>query len=154
MHLYSKNGADDGLVMDLGLCREVRRVRIHSLGELCPLVELFEDWMRLQGYPRKDIFAVTLALVEVTTNAVRHGNRGDARKQVRITYLMKPDEVLMEVEDEGEGFDPAYVANPLEGGNVGRPFGRGLFLTRAYTSWMTFNSRGNRVTLCRRRSAA
>ena len=121
MYLYGKDVASQGLVVDLALCPEVRRVRIRSLAELCPLVELLEDWMRLQGYPRRDIFAVTLALVEVTTNAVRHGNRGDARKHVRITYLMSPDEILIEVEDQGEGFDPAGVADPLAGDNVGRP---------------------------------
>ena len=64
MYLYGRNVGRDGLVVDLGLCPEVRRVRIRSLDELCPLVELFEDWMRLQGYPRRDIDWTTAKLVD------------------------------------------------------------------------------------------
>jgi len=153
MHDYDQGGFKVDMPVDLGLCLDARHVRISSLTQLLPIIERFEMRMRLLGYPRKDIFATMLALVEVTTNAIRHGNRRDPTKQVLIRYLMDPDETLIEVEDEGEGFDPTRVPDPLAGENVGRPFGRGLFLARAYTTWMTFNSRGNRVTMCRRRSA-
>jgi serine/threonine-protein kinase RsbW len=153
MYDYGQGAFKVDMVVNLGPYPDVRHVRISSLTELFPLVERLEMRMRLLGYSRKDIFAAMFALVEVTTNAIRHGNRQDPTKHVLISYVMGPDEILIEVEDEGEGFDPACVPDPLAGENVGRPFGRGLFLARAYTSWLTFNSRGNRVTMCRRRSA-
>jgi serine/threonine-protein kinase RsbW len=101
-----------------------------------------------------DIFATGLALLEVVTNAFFHGNKGDPGKLVRVRYLVTPAEVLLEVEDEGGGFDPSRVPHPLAEGNVGRRPQRGLFVARAYASWVSFSSRGNRVSLCRRRSAS
>src|SRR5262249_42879479 len=89
---------------------------------------------------------------EVATNALRHGNKGDAGKQVRVRYLVTPAEVLLEIEDEGLGFDPSQVPHPLVEGSDSRCPMRGLFLARAYASWMSFNPSGNRVTLCRHRS--
>jgi serine/threonine-protein kinase RsbW len=135
--------------VDLGLEADVCRVRLRFLSEVGPLLEKLQGLMTVLGYPRKDIFAVALALHEAVVNALRHGNRGDPTKQVRVSYLVRPTEVVLEVEDEGKGFDPDLVADPLLDGNVGRPNGRGLFLMRAYMTWVHFSRLGNRVTLCR-----
>jgi len=119
MYDYGQGGFKVDMLVDLGLCPDVRHVRISSLTQLSPLLERLEMRMRLLGYSRKDTFAAMLALVEVATNAIRHGNRLDPTKQVLISYVMGPDEILIEVEDEGEGFDPNCVADPLTGDNVG-----------------------------------
>ena len=89
----------------------------------------------------------------MATNAFRHGNKGDSSKQVQVRYLVTTAEVLLEVDDEGGGFDPSQVPHPLVEGSVSRCPMRGLFMARAYASWMSFNPSGNRVTVCRRRSA-
>lgn len=60
--------------------------------------------------------------------------------------------MLAQVTDEGPGFDPATVANPLAEADLERPSGRGLLLMRRFLSWVRHNRRGNSVTLCRRRS--
>jgi serine/threonine-protein kinase RsbW len=138
-------------VEEFALRPDVRTVRVRTLAALKPVSDKIEDWMRVLGYTHQDIFAVTFALYEVVSNAVRHGNRNDPNKWVQVRYLVTEAEVLLEVEDEGWGFDPDAVPNPLNPG--GRPVCWGLFLTRAYTDWVCFNTRGNRVTLCRRRSA-
>jgi serine/threonine-protein kinase RsbW len=139
--------------VDLGLEADVRRERARSLAELGPLFERLEGWMTVLGYPRKDIFAVRLALREAAVNAFRHGNRGDPAKHVRVSYLVRDHEVVLEVADEGRGFNPALVSDPVAESNAGRPAGRGLFLMRVYMNWVSFNPAGNRVTLCRLRSA-
>jgi serine/threonine-protein kinase RsbW len=82
-------------------------------------------------------------------NAIRHGHKGDVTKQVRVSYSVTADEVVAEIEDEGPGFDPQQVPDPLSPENLERPSGRGLFLMRHYTSWVRFSPRGNCVTLCR-----
>jgi anti-sigma regulatory factor (Ser/Thr protein kinase) len=151
MYRYDEDVRVDPVV-ELGLHPDVRCVQASSPAELRPLFREIEDWMRVLGYARIDIFSVTLALLEVATNAFLHGNKGDPGKHVRVRYLVAPTEVLLEVEDEGVGFDPAREQDSLTGGDGGRPVGRGLFVTRACTSWVSFNARGNRVTLCRRRS--
>jgi anti-sigma regulatory factor (Ser/Thr protein kinase) len=66
--------------------------------------------------------------------------------------LVLANEVIVEVEDQGLGFNPCHVPNPLIKERLGGTIGRGLFLMQAYTSWLRFNSWGNRVTMCRRRS--
>jgi serine/threonine-protein kinase RsbW len=154
MHDYGRENRDRVGSIDLCASELVRRVTLRSLADLRPLSEVVENWMRVLGYPRRDIFAVTLALNEATVNAFRHGNLGDPRKVVRIDYLVTNAEVVLEVEDEGPGFDPNQVADPLAPESIPRTSGRGLFLMRVYLSGVSFNRQGNRVTLYRRRSPA
>ena len=139
---------------DLRLESDLVSVRVRSLAELCPVFEKLEGWMRVLGYARRDIFAVTLALHEAVANAVRHGNRGDPAKHVQVSYLVRPNEVALEVQDDGRGFDPDQVPDPLTAENVGRPCGRGLFLMRSYMDLVCFNRAGNRVTMCRLRTVS
>jgi serine/threonine-protein kinase RsbW len=152
MHYYGKERRERAAMIDLGTSESVRRVLLRLPAELRPLSEALEGWMRVLGYTGKDIFAVRLALCEAVINAFRHGNQGDPNKVVRVSYVVTPTEVGLEVEDEGAGFDPDQVPDPLAGENCERISGRGLFLMRVYMSGVCFNRQGNRVTLCRRRS--
>jgi serine/threonine-protein kinase RsbW len=152
MHWYEKTKHSPGTAADLGLRENVQRVRVHSPSELGETFARLEDWMRLLGYLRRDIFAVQLTLHEAVTNAFQHGNRGDLAKSIRIRFLVSPDEVLVGVEDEGPGFDPDLVPDPFDEPVLDRPGGRGLLLMRAYTTWVSFEPPGNCVTFCRRRS--
>jgi serine/threonine-protein kinase RsbW len=104
------------------------------------------------NYPKKHQFAVRLALEEAMVNAVKHGNRGDPNKKAQLRYLVDPGSLLVEVEDEGAGFDPAAVPDPLAPENLERPSGRGLFLIRRYMTWMEHNKRGNCVRMCKQHS--
>jgi len=153
MHHYSKDNREIAAMADLGTNPSARREALISLAELRPLTEKVENWMRVLGYPGKDIFAVRLALGEATLNAFRHGTQGAPDKAVRVRYLVTPSEVVIEVEDDGPGFDPELVPDPLLGALNSRMSGRGLFLMRVYMSGVNFNREGNRVTLCRLRSA-
>jgi hypothetical protein len=152
MYFYDEDSRMDPVV-DLGLHPGARYVQASSLAELRPLFREIEDWMRVLGYPRVDILATGLALLEVVANAFLNGNQGDPRKLVRVRYLVAPAEVLLEVEDEGSGFGPAGVPDAPAGGDQGWLVGRDFIVTRACASWVRFNARGNRVTLCRRRSS-
>jgi serine/threonine-protein kinase RsbW len=152
MHCYHKTGHCQRPTIDFHLEKLARRALLTSPSEMELVFEKLESWMRFMGYPRKDLFAVTLALHEAATNAFQHGNRGDSSKYVLITYMVAETEVLVEVKDEGCGFDPDQVPNPLAEECLDRPGGRGLFMMRAYMSWVTFNQQGNRVTMGRWRS--
>jgi serine/threonine-protein kinase RsbW len=93
-----------------------------------------------------------LALEEALVNAVKHGNKGDATKRVRVRYQVTAAGVLVEVEDDGTGFDPLKVPDPCAPENLERLSGRGLLLMRSYMTWVRFNPCGNCVTLYERRS--
>ena len=103
-------------------------------------------------YSARDIFAIHLAVEEAVVNAVKHGHRDCPNQPVWVRYQVTPDQVLVEVEDQGPGFDPDQVPDPRTPGNLERCSGRGLFLMRHYSTWVHYNERGNRVTLCKRRS--
>jgi serine/threonine-protein kinase RsbW len=139
-------------MVDLVLEPRAEHVQVRSPADVRPLVEKLEARMRVLGYPSRDLFAVTLALYEAAKNALQHGNRGDPGKCVHLRYLVTADEVLLEVEDQGPGFDPDRVADPLSEASPDRPGGRGLFLMRAYMTWVSFNRQGNQVTLALQRS--
>jgi serine/threonine-protein kinase RsbW len=105
-------------------------------------------------YGSRDIFAVKLGLEEAISNALKHGNRRDTAKRVRIRYRVTADCVVAHVADEGAGFDPAAVPDPRTVEYRERRCGRGLFLMRAYMTSVAFNARGNEVILCRMRAPA
>jgi anti-sigma regulatory factor (Ser/Thr protein kinase) len=153
MHRYVNGNHGAYGRVDLGLEANLQRVLVHSLADVKTVARRLEDWMRLHGYPWKDIFAVLLALHEAASNAVCHGNRRDPAKCVRISFHVTPTEVLVGVEDQGQGFDLDLVARTLKDETHDRPGGRGLFLMQAYCTWVSFDPPGNRVILCRRRSS-
>jgi serine/threonine-protein kinase RsbW len=152
MHLHIKPAPFGTEAIDLGLELTARRVEIRAQAELSSLLQKLEDWMRVYGYATKEIFSVSLALDEAVTNAVRHGNRSDPSKLVQVCYLVSATEVWLEVQDQGPGFDPSQVPDPIVEAYLDRPGGRGLFLMRAYMDSVSYNPRGNRVTLGKRRT--
>src|SRR5262249_34889080 len=96
-----------------------------------------------------DLFGIRLALGEALVNAIKHGNQYDRRKQVQIAYRLLPDRFEVHITDEGTGFDPDDVPEPTAFEYRERPCGRGLMLMRHYMTEVTFNERGNAVTMCK-----
>src|SRR5438874_1804244 len=87
------------------------------------------------GYPRRDVFAVRLALEEAIVNAIKHGNGGDSTRQVQLRYCVTDDCFLAEVQDEGRGFSYGAVAGRP---GLDRP-ARGLALMLRYMTWVEHN---------------
>jgi serine/threonine-protein kinase RsbW len=120
--------------------------------EVTPFLEGVVERLTALGYLDKDIFATRLVLEEAIVNGLRHGNRSDSGKRVLIRYQLRPDRILAEVEDEGPGFDPEAVPDPVVQANLNRPSGRGLLLMRHYATWIRYNRQGNCVSVCKVRS--
>jgi serine/threonine-protein kinase RsbW len=110
--------------------------------------------MTTAGYPEKDRFGVRLAIDEAIANAIKHGNKQARDKWVWVRYRVTPESVLASVEDQGPGFNPEDVPDPLAPENLERGSGRGLFLMRSYMTWVRHNERGNCITLCKYRTVA
>lgn len=111
------------------------------------------EWIRSKlktnNFSQDDIFAVHLALEEAFTNAIKHGNKKDAAKKVKIDYSVSLDKLEVSMMDEGEGFDPKAVPDPRYGENLYKTEGRGLLLMRSYMDVVEFNERGNCVYMVR-----
>jgi serine/threonine-protein kinase RsbW len=118
--------------------------------------ELAEEVLGLaqaNGYHQDVCFAIRLALEEALINAIKHGNRCDPAKKIRIRFQVGPDKADIRVADEGEGFDPRRIPDPTLDENLEKPGGRGIMLMRAYMDEVRFNARGNEVHLVKRRPA-
>jgi len=98
-------------------------------------------------YGEHDLFGIRLALEEALVNAIKHGNRLDPQKVVRISWQTTIEFVRIEIEDEGEGFVVEEVPDPTADENLERPCGRGIHLMRAFMNRIEYNERGNRVLL-------
>jgi serine/threonine-protein kinase RsbW len=134
------------------ICPESAVVRLRSAGELNDAIGPVIAAMLDRGYSHRDMFAMRLALEEAIVNAVKHGNAGDPAKEVYVRFHVTTEEALAEVEDEGPGFDPRAVKDPLALENLERPCGRGLLLMQYYMTYIRYSERGNTVTLGRLRT--
>jgi serine/threonine-protein kinase RsbW len=129
-----------------------RKALLHRAEEMVPLLQDLAAALESLNYPARDIFGVRIALEEAIVNGLRHGNGGDSAKCVRIRCYAGPTFLLAEVVDEGSGFNPDLVPDPVLPENLARPSGRGLMLMGHFMTWVRFSGRGNCVTMCKRRS--
>ena len=95
------------------------------------------------GWATRDIYGIHLALEEALVNAIRHGNRSDLSKEVGLRFYLNDDRLLMEIEDEGAGFDPAKLPDPTDDEFLDRPNGRGVLLIRTFMTRVDYLGRGN-----------
>ena len=117
------------------------------------LVEVDRVCLRLRalvtsaGLPPRDLFAVELLAREALSNAVRYGCQLDEGRRVTLRFRLGQRSAIVEVADEGPGFDwRAGLDRPEDDEATG---GRGLRIYRAYGSKLLFNSSGNRILLVR-----
>lgn len=92
-----------------------------------------------------------VALDEAFVNAVKHGNKFDANKLVRITADVSPEEARFTIEDEGDGFNIAEIPDPLDPQNLFKASGRGVLFIYNIMDEVKYNERGNRLTMIKRR---
>ncbi len=105
--------------------------------------------LKANDFSQEDAFAVHLALQEAFLNALKHGNKMDAGKQVKIDYVLDSDRIEISMTDEGNGFDPGSIPDPRVGQNLYKTEGRGLLLIRSYMDVVRFSERGNCVHMVR-----
>lgn len=84
------------------------------------------------GFHEDQLHQLGMAVRETMVNAVVHGNRYSARKKVHVSVIKDADRLTIVIADEGEGFDPDSVPNPLAEENLMRQSGRGLLLIQAF----------------------
>jgi serine/threonine-protein kinase RsbW len=105
------------------------------------------DWLKERKYSVRDVFGVRLSLEEGLMNAIKHGNQQDTSKTVRVLCEVDDIQTYIEIEDEGMGFDPAAVPDPLAEENLDKASGRGLFLMRQYMSRVEYRESGRLLVL-------
>ena len=84
------------------------------------------------GLDEDDLYRVGIAIRECMVNAVVHGNRYNSRKKVHLKVERTADRLTIVVRDEGDGFDPSAVPDPLDAENLLRGSGRGVMLMQSF----------------------
>lgn len=88
-----------------------------------------------------------VAVTEAVNNAITHGNKRNPSKKVFVTCVCERDALVVTVKDEGKGFNPDAVPDPIHEDNLLRESGRGVFLMRQLMESVSYNKNGNEVTM-------
>ena len=112
------------------------RLQFCSAFDMLDFVQLVSDHLcRRLGFDEDSMHWVGVAVRESVINAIKHGNQHDQSKMVYVDFrsTVEPDgELVISVCDEGEGFEPEEVADPLAPENMLKSSGRGIFLMRSF----------------------
>jgi serine/threonine-protein kinase RsbW len=113
------------------------RLEFTSTFEMLDFVQVVSDHLaRGIGLDDDSLHWVSVAIRESVINAIKHGNRNDAGKRVFVEFetatRAEVPELAIRIRDQGEGFDPEQVANPLDPENLLKSSGRGIFLIRSF----------------------
>ncbi len=91
-----------------------------------------------------------VALDEAFVNAVKHGNRHDPEKLLRVTAELSAREAIFTVEDEGDGFDVREIPDPCDPANLFKSSGRGVLLIYNIMDEVEYSERGNKLKMVAR----
>jgi serine/threonine-protein kinase RsbW len=113
------------------------RLQIPSNFELLDVIQVASDRLAvLAGLDEDAVHWIGVAVRESVINAIKHGNREDYGKLVTIEFSIAPPaaptEFVVRVVDQGEGFEPEEVADPLAPENILKSSGRGIFFMRSF----------------------
>jgi len=84
------------------------------------------------GFGPEAAFQMEMAVHEAVINAIYHGNNQDPGKSVLLRFLIFEDRVEIHVRDQGKGFDPDRLPDPVAEKNLLNASGRGIFLVRKF----------------------
>ena len=120
-----------------------------QVSAISPLVdEVMAHIREKHARANKIDFAIETALREALANAVLHGCKGDASKEIHCEVTCEADgSVQILVRDPGEGFDPSALSNPLEHENLAADHGRGIYLIRHLMDEVHYTDGGREIRM-------
>jgi serine/threonine-protein kinase RsbW len=116
------------------------KLEIASRFELLDMVQtVLVHLARLQGFGEDAAHYMSVAVRESVVNAIKHGNHQDESKRVFLEFTLDTTELEVKVADEGEGFDPDTVPDPVAEENLLKTYGRGIFFMRSFMDTVTYS---------------
>ncbi len=107
-------------------------IKVPSDPEYLADVDVFlEGTLRGYGVDESVVADIAISVSELVNNAMIHGNRSADDKQVTVQISSKDGSVTITVSDEGGGFNPTEIPDPLAEENLLQEVGRGLFIVRS-----------------------
>jgi CheY-like chemotaxis protein/anti-sigma regulatory factor (Ser/Thr protein kinase) len=173
----SQSNRREQLILDCLVRQEMNYRLDNDVALVAPLVGHLEHQLeRMRLCEPSGLVLIGVALHEALTNAILHGNLGlsselretdekeyyrqvverrlqqpwcDRRVHIRVTLTQQ--EAIFIVRDEGEGFDPEVLPDPIDPANLERVSGRGLLLIQTFMDHVEHNESGNQITMVKRR---
>lgn len=102
--------------------------------------EAAEKFAAEAGFDEDQRFHIAMAVREAAVNAVMHGNEYDAQRCIDVSFENTGEDFIARIADEGRGFDPDNLPDPLAPDNLLRGTGRGIFLIRSLMDEVRFRS--------------
>jgi serine/threonine-protein kinase RsbW len=119
----------------------VVRLEFTSAFEMLDFVQVVSDHVgQTLGLDDDTQHYVGVAIRECVINAIMHGNRNDSNKHVFVEFSTVDSVLTIRVRDQGEGFDPDLLADPLAPENLLKASGRGIFLIRSFMDGVELRS--------------
>ena len=108
------------------------RLEFGSAFDMLDFVQVVSDYVgRLTGLDEDQRYEVSVAVRESVVNAIKHGNKNDFAKRVTVEFSVEPrDHMTVRVKDQGPGFDPEDIPDPLAPENIMK--GSGILFMRNY----------------------
>ena len=120
-------------------------ITVSSRFENIELVQVIAEHLcETAGVDEDGAHWIGMAVREAVANAIKHGNKLDVKKKVHVTFDLRGSELEITISDEGEGFDPGKVSDPLNPQNLMKTSGRGIFYMKTFMDEVhyTFNPKG------------
>ena len=107
------------------------------------------------GFEEDATHYMSVAVRESVVNAIKHGNQLDETKRVAVAFTIHDAALEVEVQDQGLGFDPGSVPDPVAEENLLKAYGRGIFFMRSFMDEVTYSfpPRGGTVVRMLKRRA-
>jgi serine/threonine-protein kinase RsbW len=106
------------------------------------------------GFDDEQAHYLSVAVRECVVNAIKHGNARDETKRVEVEFKLQPRALEISVRDEGKGFDPAAVPDPVAPENLLKADGRGIFFMKQFVDDLQYafpKTGGTLVRMVKRR---
>ncbi len=117
----------------------VVRLEIASRFEMLDMVQtVLAQIAAMLGFDEDAVHYMSVAVRESVVNAIKHGNRRDESKRIGVEFTIHPKALEVEVRDEGRGFDPTLVGNPVAPENLLKADGRGIFFMRSFMDEVSY----------------
>jgi serine/threonine-protein kinase RsbW len=101
------------------------------------------------GFDESTVDDISIALTELVNNAIHHGNKNDLNKIVTVSFEVDDKKISISISDEGTGFSPNSVSDPIHPDNLMADNGRGIYLVRALMDDVDYkiSETGTKVTI-------
>ena len=98
--------------------------------EIIKVEKLLENIIETYHINEDIAYNLAVSITEAVNNAILHGNKSDNEKLVKLAIEIKDSKMYARIEDEGDGFQPEDIPNPIEPDNIMKPSGRGIFIVK------------------------